>query len=131
MALLALLSPRHFLVHALLWSNRRGSSELLPQGLITGLTAETGGEVIQSFYGMFEELSESHQLALIRLATILNRQRDRDFLLLIALEKIHCGRRPRRLAALNLVKIHGKRYRPLLRRSRGKNSPLTLEKKPA
>ena len=131
MALLALLSPRHFLVHALLWSNRRGSNELLPQELINGLTAETGGEVIQSFYGMFEELSESHQLALIRLATILNRQRDRDFLLLIALEKINCGRRPRRLAALNLVKIHGKRYRPLLRRSRGKKSPLTLKKRSA
>jgi hypothetical protein len=129
MALLALLSPRHFLVHALIWSNKQGSSELLPPELITGLTAETGGEVIQSFYGMYEELSESHQLALIRLATILNRQRDRDFLLLIALEKINCGRRPRRLAALNLVKIHGTRYRPLLRRSRGKKSPLILKKK--
>jgi hypothetical protein len=129
MAMLALLSPKHFLVHALLWSSKRGGQEVLPPELISGLTADSGGEVVQSFYAMFERLTESHQLAVIRLATLLNHQRDRDFMLLIALEKIQCGRRPRRLAALNLVKIHGKRYRPLLRRSRGKNSPLTVHYK--
>jgi hypothetical protein len=132
MAMLALLSPRHFLVHALMWSGRRGGSmQGLPPEILQGLTADAGGEVVNSFYAAFPRLDETHQLALIRLAVFLDRKQDREFLLSIAEEKVPCVRRARRLAAMHVVKIHGRIYRPLLRRSRGKKSPLPVNKKAA
>lgn len=131
MAMLALLSPRHFLVHALMWSGRRGGMQGLPPEILQGLTADAGGEVVTSFYAAFPRLDETHQMALIRLAVFLDRKQDRDFLLSIAEEKIPCMRRARRLAAMHVVKVHGRVYRPLLRRSRGKKSPLPQPKKAA
>lgn len=131
MAMLALLSPRHFLVHTLMWSGRRGGMKGLPPEILQGLTAAGGGEVVTSFYAAFPRLDETHQMALIRLAVFLDRKQDREFLLAIAEEKIPCLRRARRLAALHVVKVHGRIYRPLLRRSRGKKSPLPPTKKVA
>ena len=103
----------------------------LPPEILQGLTADAGGEVVNSFYAAFPRLDETHQLALIRLAVFLDRKQDREFLLSIAEEKVPCVRRARRLAAMHVVKIHGRIYRPLLRRSRGKKSPLPVNKKAA
>ncbi len=128
MAMLALLSPRHFLVHALMWSSRRGGMQGLPTEILQGLSADAGGEVVESFYSAYPEMDESHQLALIRLAVFLDRKMDHAFLLGIASEVIPSSLRARRLAAIHVVKIHGKMYRPLLRRARGKKSPLPLKK---
>lgn len=128
MAMLALLSPRHFLVHALMWSSRRGGMHGLPSEILQGLSADAGGEVVESFYSAYPEMDESHQLALIRLAVFLDRKMDHAFLLGIASEVIPSSLRARRLAAIHVVKIHGKMYRPLLRRARGKKSPLPLKK---
>lgn len=128
MAMLALLSPRHFLVHALVWSSRRGGMQGLPTEILQGLAADGGGEVVESFYSAYPEMDEGHQLALIRLAVYLDRKMDHAFLLGIASEVIPSGLRARRLAAIHVVKIHGKMYRPLLRRARGKNSPLPSKK---
>jgi len=128
MAMLALLSPRHFLVHALMWSSRRGGMQGLPTEILQGLSADAGGEVVESFYTAYPEMDESHQLALIRLAVFLDRKMDHAFLLGIASEVIPSSLRARRLAAIHVVKIHGKMYRPLLRRARGKKSPLPLKK---
>jgi hypothetical protein len=128
MAMLALLSPRHFLVHALVWSSRRGGMQGLPTEILQGLSADAGGEVVESFYSAYPEMDEGHQLALIRLAVFLDRKMDHAFLLGIASEAIPSGLRARRLAAIHVVKVHGKMYRPLLRRARGKNSPLPMKK---
>jgi hypothetical protein len=128
MAMLALLSPRHFLVHALMWSSRRGGMHGLPSEILQGLSADAGGEVVESFYSAYPEMDESHQLALIRLAVFLDRKMDHAFLLGIASEVIPSSLRARRLAAIHVVKIHGKMYRPLLRRARGKKSPMPLKK---
>lgn len=128
MAMLALLSPRHFLVHALVWSSRRGGMQALPSEILQGLSADAGEEVVESFYSAYQEMDESHQLALIRLAVFLDRKMDHAFLLGIASEVIPSGLRARRLAAIHVVKIHGKMYRPLLRRARGKKSPMPLKK---
>jgi len=119
MAMLALLSPRHFLVHALQWSNRKGGMHALPAELLDGLTAEPGREVVQTFYNAFPRLEEPHQLALVRLAAFLDRGADRDFLLDVAMEKVATSVRARRLAAHQLVKVLGKDARPILRRARG------------
>ena len=125
MAMLALLSPRHFLVHALMWSNRHGGKmHALPDDLMQGLVAEQGREVVRTFYRAFPHLEETQQLALIRLAAFMDRSADREFLMNVALDE-HLGtRKARRVAAHHLVKVLGKEARPLLRRSRGKNSPL-------
>ncbi len=131
MAMLALLSPRHFLVHALLWSSRRGGMQGLPPEILQGLTAQAGGEVVSTFYDAFAKFDEHHQLALIRLAVFLDRKEDRAFLLAIAEEKLPAVTKARRLAAMHVVKVHGKIYRPLLRRSRGKKSPLPKPNKAA
>ena len=127
MAMLAMLSPRHFLVHALLWSKRDGK-DISPE-LLEGLSADAGGEVVESFYSAFPELVESHQLALIRMAVFLDRENDRAFLIAVASEAVPGTLRARRLAAIHVVKTHGRMYRPLLRRARGKNSPLPVAKK--
>lgn len=125
MAMLALLSPRHFLVHALQWSNRSGGGmQALPQELVQGLVAEPGREVVQTFYRAFPRLEETQQLALIRLAAFMDLSRDREFLMTVALAQVNGSRRARRLAAHHLVKVLGKEARPLLRRARGKQSPL-------
>lgn len=128
MAMLALLSPRHFLVHALVWAEKRGGMCGLPPDILQGLTAEPGREVVSSFYAAFPQLEETHQLALIRLAAFLDRGNDRDFLMRVAREELVCGQRGRRLAAHHLVKVQGKEARALLRRARGKNSPLPVKK---
>ncbi len=123
MAMLALLSPRHFLVHALKFSHKGGMGAL-PQDLLEGLVAEPGREVVRTFYDAFPRLDEQHQMALIRLAAFLDRGTDREFLMEIAMEHLPSSRRARRLAAHQLVKVLGVSARPLLRRARGKNSPL-------
>lgn len=125
MAMLALLSPRHFLVHALMWANRHGGDmQGLPQDLMQGLTAEHSTPIVQTFYLAFPRLDETQQLALVRLAAYMDRGPDREFLMTVALEQVSACRRARRLAAHHLVKVHGREARPLLRRSRGKKSPL-------
>lgn len=124
MAMLALLSPRLFLVHAWNWSNQRGGMQSLPPELLQGLIAEPGREVVLSFYSAYPGMEETHQLALIRLASFLDRGADREFLLQVAEEKIPSCVKARRLAAHQLVKVLGKEARPLLRRARGRKSPL-------
>ncbi|MFN9114556.1 MAG: hypothetical protein ACK5XN_31220, partial [Bacteroidota bacterium] len=110
MAMLALLSPRHFLVHALVLSERRGGMKGLPQELLTGLTADAGGEVTESFYLAYPQLNDQHQMALVRLAVFLDRKADRSFLIAVASEEIPSSIRARRLAALHIVKTHGRQY---------------------
>lgn len=132
LAMLALLAPRHFLARALTWASRQsGGVGALPAELMQGLTVESGDGVVRAFYAAYPKLDETQQLALIRLAALLDLRRDREFLMTVALEQVGPGRRTRRLAAHHLVKVLGKEARPLLRRSRGKNSPLPGTKKAA
>ncbi|MBY0517262.1 MAG: hypothetical protein K2P81_10150 [Bacteriovoracaceae bacterium] len=124
MAMLALLSPRHFLIHALFWSKKSGGMQGLPPEILRGLTSEGGGEVVASFYVAYTDMSEIHQMAVVRLAIFLDRHADRAFMLEISLEQKTSCIKARRLAAMHLVKVMGKQYRPLLRRARGRKSPV-------
>jgi hypothetical protein len=84
MAMLALLSPKHFMVHALIWSKKKGGFHTLPPEILQGLTAQSVDETGRSFYSAFPRMDESHQLAIIRLAIFLDRKIDREFLLNLA-----------------------------------------------
>ncbi|HXH32688.1 MAG TPA: hypothetical protein VNJ01_17955 [Bacteriovoracaceae bacterium] len=124
MAMLALLSPKHFLTHALIWSKKKGGFHTLPPEILQGLSSSQDSDTLRSFYLLFSKLDEPHQAALIKLAILLDKKRDRVFLKKLAEEKIPCSKKSRKVAALHLVKVHGKSHRPLLRRARGINSPL-------